>query len=242
MTDTPSRMFLVLCLLVGVWIATYWLYQPRGPRITRDDRPPAREPIPAPTPAPTPEPRPQLQPPPQAPGPTSPATRRQQRVLPPEFDEIVVQRGDTSWEAIAARVYGDRRQWQAISRANPFVTPDRLFPGRTRLRIPRDPANIQGRLVEVDVPAQPPQPGDPPSPPSPTPPTPPGPDPEAQPPTVYVVQADDTLWSIARKVLGRGERWREILDLNRDLIPDPDRLPPGQKIRIPTSPAPSPGR
>ena len=38
MTDTPSRLFGLLLVLVGVWVVTYWLYEPSGPRMTAEAR------------------------------------------------------------------------------------------------------------------------------------------------------------------------------------------------------------
>jgi len=47
---------------------------------------------------------------------------------------------------------------------------------------------------------------------------------------VYVVQSGDTLSKIAREQLGDASRWREIFDLNRALISDPDKIFPGQVL------------
>ncbi|MER3415925.1 MAG: hypothetical protein C4297_06905 [Gemmataceae bacterium] len=49
----------------------------------------------------------------------------------------------------------------------------------------------------------------------------------------YRVQPQDTIWSIAKRTLGRGERWPEIARLNRDLLPDVNRLQPGMTLRLP---------
>ena len=50
---------------------------------------------------------------------------------------------------------------------------------------------------------------------------------------VYVVVEGDSLWKIAKRHYGDGERWRKIYEANRDLIKDPDRIFPGQQLRIP---------
>jgi nucleoid-associated protein YgaU len=47
---------------------------------------------------------------------------------------------------------------------------------------------------------------------------------------VYVVQPGDSLSKIAREQLGDASRWREIFDLNRALISDPDKSFPGQVL------------
>jgi len=47
----------------------------------------------------------------------------------------------------------------------------------------------------------------------------------------YVVRAGDTLRAITQRYLGSEERWEENWRLN-SWIPDPDRLKPGQRIRV----------
>ncbi len=51
--------------------------------------------------------------------------------------------------------------------------------------------------------------------------------------TYYVIEKGDTLWAIAAKHLGKGNRYPEIFEANREVIKDPDLIYPGQKIRIP---------
>ena len=62
-------------------------------------------------------------------------------------------------------------------------------------------------------------------------------DPDAVPETrfrprrpLYRIRPHDTLRSIARDTLGESRRADDILDLNRDLIKDPNALTPGQTI------------
>jgi nucleoid-associated protein YgaU len=54
-------------------------------------------------------------------------------------------------------------------------------------------------------------------------------------PKFYTVQRGDTLWKIAESHYGHGEgaRYREIFEANRSLLKDPDKIYPGQKLRIP---------
>ena len=47
----------------------------------------------------------------------------------------------------------------------------------------------------------------------------------------YTVRKKDTLWSIAKKHLGDGQRWKEIVAANPGL--DPRKLMPGQTIKLP---------
>lgn len=49
----------------------------------------------------------------------------------------------------------------------------------------------------------------------------------------YVIEKGDTLWAIAKKFLGEGNRWNELFEANKEVILDPDKIFPGQKIRIP---------
>ena len=51
--------------------------------------------------------------------------------------------------------------------------------------------------------------------------------------TEYVVQVNDSLWKIAEKELGNGHRWKNIYELNRDKIKNPNKLKKGMKIVIP---------
>ncbi len=50
---------------------------------------------------------------------------------------------------------------------------------------------------------------------------------------LYTVQAGESLWYIAKKMLGNGAAFERILDANRDLIGEADQLQPGMQIRIP---------
>jgi nucleoid-associated protein YgaU len=49
----------------------------------------------------------------------------------------------------------------------------------------------------------------------------------------YTVEPGETLSSIAERFLGDSERWRAIFQANRDQIEDPDRIFPGQVLRVP---------
>ncbi len=53
----------------------------------------------------------------------------------------------------------------------------------------------------------------------------------------YRVRRGDSLWTIARRVLGRGSRWKELYELNRDILPDPHHLKPGMVLKLPGPPA-----
>ena len=49
----------------------------------------------------------------------------------------------------------------------------------------------------------------------------------------YEIKSGDTLWAVSSKFLGSGARYTEIFEANREVIKDPDKIYPGQKIRIP---------
>ena len=51
----------------------------------------------------------------------------------------------------------------------------------------------------------------------------------------YVIQKGDTLWKIAEKAYGNGAKYTAIVDANKEVIKDADKIFPGQKIRIPKS-------
>jgi nucleoid-associated protein YgaU len=60
------------------------------------------------------------------------------------------------------------------------------------------------------------------------------PDEPADPPwRLYEVRAGDTLSEIAEAELGDSSRWPEIHDLNRNIVPNPDRIFPGQVLILP---------
>ena len=51
--------------------------------------------------------------------------------------------------------------------------------------------------------------------------------------TTYTVQAGDTLSAIARKFLGDSNEYMVIFNANRDQLSDPDKIKPGQVLKIP---------
>ena len=53
--------------------------------------------------------------------------------------------------------------------------------------------------------------------------------------TDYTVQANDSLYKIAASLLGSGQRWSEIYELNRDAIKDPSLIYIGQILKLPGS-------
>ena len=51
--------------------------------------------------------------------------------------------------------------------------------------------------------------------------------------TTYTVKAGDTLSGIAKKHLGDGNAYMKIFEANRDQLTDPDKIKPGQVLKMP---------
>lgn len=222
MDERSSRMFVGVCLLVLLWIGTYWVYDPhrrdRNPEISfaQPEATAAEQttpPIDPPSPLVIVE---------TAPPQVDPAgldgRNEGLRVEPPQFRDYTVRANDT-YERIARRELGSASLAGAIARANPLKDPTRLQPGQT-LRIPLDPDNIQGRVVTEDgaKPVEPPAP---------------------QTPTAveYSVKPGDTLTGIARSYYGSVRHADFIFASNRDVLASPDSLRVGQVLRLPPLPA-----
>lgn len=54
-------------------------------------------------------------------------------------------------------------------------------------------------------------------------------------PVFHTVEAGDTLWGISSKTLGSGARYEEIFEANKPMLSHPDKIYPGQVLRIPQS-------
>ncbi len=52
----------------------------------------------------------------------------------------------------------------------------------------------------------------------------------------YTIEKGDTLSKIAKDHYGKASAWHQIFDANRDTIEDPDRIFPGQVIKLPALP------
>jgi nucleoid-associated protein YgaU len=62
-----------------------------------------------------------------------------------------------------------------------------------------------------------------------------------EPATLYRVAPGDSLYAIARAVLGQGNRWREIYAANRDKLASPSLIRVGMTLKLPNK-APARGR
>jgi nucleoid-associated protein YgaU len=52
-------------------------------------------------------------------------------------------------------------------------------------------------------------------------------------PVFHTVAKGDTLWAISSKTLGKGSRYNEIFEANKPMLSHPDKIYPGQVLRIP---------
>lgn len=217
MDERSSRLFVGICLLVLLWIGTYWLYEPGGrkqPTIRFDPATATDTPQPPPSGPVASNPIPPVRF-----EPVVPPTRTDPglRVEPPDVREYIIRPGDTL-ESIARDQLGSASLASAIARANPLKDPRRLRVGEM-LRIPVDPDNIQGRVVRED--------GTPPE----------QPVPIHVPPVVeYRVKAGDTLSRIAQSYYGSVRHADFIFRANRDILSSPDSLRVGQTLKLPPLP------
>lgn len=137
-------------------------------------------------------------------------------VIPPRFDDYTVRSGD-SLSSIATKRLGSAKHVDSLRRSNPLKDMDKLKPGDV-IKIPLDPANIQGK----------PAPGAPP----------PEPPPERQGEMLeYTVKSGDTLSKIAKEKYGSTTYQDWIFQANRDRLRSPGSLREGQKLRLPKKPA-----
>ena len=50
---------------------------------------------------------------------------------------------------------------------------------------------------------------------------------------VYVVKSGDSLSKIAKAEYGDANAWQKIFEANKDILKDPNKIYPGQKLKIP---------
>ena len=50
---------------------------------------------------------------------------------------------------------------------------------------------------------------------------------------IYEVVSGDSLSKIAKREYGNASEWKRIYEANQDVLKDPDKIFPGQKLRIP---------
>ena len=50
---------------------------------------------------------------------------------------------------------------------------------------------------------------------------------------IYEVVSGDSLSKIAKREYGDANKWERIFDANQDVLKNPDKIYPGQKLKIP---------
>jgi len=50
---------------------------------------------------------------------------------------------------------------------------------------------------------------------------------------IYEVKSGDSLWKIAQAEYGNGNEWHRIFEANKDILKDPNKIYPGQKLKLP---------
>ena len=155
-------------------------------------------------------------PPPRQPERTPTPPPAANRTIQTQRRQHTVARDESLW-GIAQHYYGNGALWPRIKAANPGLDEKKLKIGAVLVIPPGDestPPATRERLSGERTPAA--RTGQPPT-----------------RPHTYVVEINDSLTSIAERILGNGRRWREIYELNRDRIANPDILPVGTELRLP---------
>lgn len=150
------------------------------------------------------------------------------------LEYYTIQPGDTLAK-LAEVYYGERAQAGLIMRANPLIRDPNRLPAGMMIVLPALPLEAGARKAPA-VPAQT----------AAVQLTSPAPSTKergkvaAQEPAKeaaqrsYTVRAGDSFYAIAKRELGSGERWPELLKLNHALVDgDPQRLRPGMKLILP---------
>lgn len=202
-----------LGLLVGLWIAVYWSWEPKTQRVSLHQAGPlvnetAAEPLESPAsesdvPAvalPTVVELVQGRSPGVAEDPSEESSAAKGRETSFEY---IVKRGD-SFESIAREYLGDSALWTVLARENPFVSPDRLSPGAV-IRVPTSREAKVDPAMPVRVPRD----------------------------AEYVVAAGDTLSGISQRVYGTTAHTDALYRANRDRLSSPNSLKVGQVLVIP---------
>ena len=123
---------------------------------------------------------------------------------------VVVKSGD-SLSKIARRIYGKLSMWKKLQQINNVANADLIFPGDRVYYDETGMAVVPAAATKTTVVAAPPI---------------------ANTVKSYVVQAGDTLGSIAKRAYGSTEQWKDLYNKNSTNITAPDVIYPGQTITI----------
>lgn len=147
-----------------------------------------------------------------------------------------------SLTAIARQHFGDPSLARELASFNNIADPNNVREGR-RIRIPKKPDSLLrgGNPTPGITPGN--TPGNIPTPRGSTPPNAEQPTPQATPRetrtparsqySTYTIKSGDVLSRLAEKLLGTTKRMNELIELNRDVITNPDRLIAGKVIKVP---------
>ncbi|MBO9541113.1 LysM peptidoglycan-binding domain-containing protein [bacterium] len=154
--------------------------------------------------------------------PAAPAPAKPPAPAPSAGPTFTVGDGDTMW-GIAQKHLGDGARWPELYALNKDVigpNPNVIHAGQV-LKLP-------GGAAKPAEPTPAPKPAAPPAP---------------KPATggTHTVSGSDSLWSIAQRYLGDGNRWGEIYQLNKDVIgPNPNVIQGGMTLKLPSGAAAKP--
>jgi nucleoid-associated protein YgaU len=142
--------------------------------------------------------------------------------------KYTVTAGDSLW-SIAEEHYGDGHLWTKLKAANPGIE-ENVKVGQVLNLPPKEellgPAKGAKPAAKPEAASGEAKPGAKPA-------TQPADAKPAAQPHTYVAESGDTLFKIAAKVLGNGHRWRELLELNKDKLAEPEDLKVGMELRVP---------
>jgi len=130
-----------------------------------------------------------------------------EEVAPAKKRTHIVQKGDSLWK-LADKYYGDGSKWRLIQEANKAIAPR-----TTALKIGLE-IIIPELEAAPEVSAE-------------------GPSPVSAGKRIYVIKRGDLLWNLAVKFYGDGTKWKIIYEANKNIIPNPTRIPVGKTIVIP---------
>ena len=141
------------------------------------------------------------------------------------FDDYrsYVWRANDTWTSVADRYYGNRRRASLLRVSNEGVEPEE---GETILVPVVDLASEAGRRASHEPQERRESGGE-------------GAESEESSRLAgwsgrtHTTADGDRLWSIAKDFYGKGSRWMDIYDANRDVLDDPDSLPLDVVLRIP---------
>lgn len=139
-----------------------------------------------------------------------PAQQAQQNYTQPDYSQPsgngfeYIIRPGDSLSMIARAAYGDIYGWQSIAQQNGITNPDRVLPGDV-IQLDANRVKESFKTAYQNAPTQ-----------------------------TITVQEGDTLSLIAEMNLGNSSGWKEIWQINRGSVPNPNLIYAGQKLTVKT--------